>query len=45
MKVGDMVKHKTDVQRPRGLVTNVLDRGVLIQWNNGQVVRYEGIDL
>ena len=42
MRRGDMVKHITDKQRPRGLVTNVWEGGVLVQWNNGHTVRYEG---
>ena len=42
MKRGDMVKHISDEQRPRGLVTNVWEGGVLVQWNNGETVRYDG---
>jgi len=45
MKRGDMVKHVTDEQRPRGVVTNVWQGGVLVQWNNGETVRYEGQEL
>ena len=43
MKVGDMVKHTTDPQRSRGLVTTITPTGgVMVQWGNGMLTRYEG---
>tara|TARA_Y100001970_G_scaffold271481_1_gene366877 strand:- start:29778 stop:29957 length:180 start_codon:yes stop_codon:yes gene_type:complete len=46
MKVGDMVKHSTDPQRSRGLITTLLpEGGVMIQWGNGDLIKYEGLNL
>ena len=46
MKVGDMVKHITDPQRSRGLVTAFHpDGGIMVQWGNGQLIRYHGREL
>ena len=46
MKVGDMVKHTTDPQRSRGLVTTITPTGgVMVQWGNGMLTRYEGSEV
>ncbi len=46
MKVGDMVKHATDQQRSRGLVTTITPTGgVMVQWGNGTLTRYEGSEV
>ncbi len=43
MKEGDMVKHIADPQRSRGLVTTITSSGgLLVQWGNGDLIRYEG---
>ncbi len=46
MKVGDMVKHVSDPQRSRGLVTTITPTsGIMVQWGDGELIRYEGADL
>lgn len=45
MKRGDMVRHATDGTKPRGLVTSAWGTGVLVQWSNGEVIRYDGAEL
>ena len=46
MSVGDMVKHATDPQRSRGLVTTITPTGgLMVQWGNGELVRYEGDEI
>ena len=46
MKVGDMVKHVSDPQRSRGLVTTITPTGgLMIQWGMGELVRYEGREM
>ena len=40
-----MVRHATDGTKPRGLVTSAWGTGVLVQWSNGEVIRYDGAEL
>lgn len=45
MKKGDMVKHIADPHRNRGLITSITSSGgFLVQWGNGDLVKYEGDD-
>ena len=40
-----MVKHIADPHRNRGLITSITSSGgFLVQWGNGDLVKYEGDD-
>ena len=46
MKIGDMVKHISDIKKPRGVITSMHpEGGCLVQWGDGQLIHYSGDSL